>query len=201
MLWSHWINWDKTWLSQPELDDYQHQARSLQHVGAFQYAVVQPDRQRRAAARPRRDGAAAGVRRARRSADRRPPVHRRRGSPGPRSRGRARRRFVAIAVWRRPRRSSAASISLDDDALHRARRAAGVAAGCRSTTRRRQHTQLWVPLALGPNDPQQRGNHGLFALGRLAPGATLDAGAGGDRHDHARFPDTIYPASTIANSA
>src|SRR6185295_16961931 len=34
-------------------------------------------------------------------------------------------------------------------------------------------TQLWVPLALGPADPQERGNHGLNALARLRPGVTL----------------------------
>src|SRR6185503_7814786 len=37
----------------------------------------------------------------------------------------------------------------------------------------RAFTQIWVPLALGPVDPQERGNHGLNALGRLEPGATL----------------------------
>jgi putative ABC transport system permease protein len=35
LLWSHWTNWSKTWVSQGELVDYQEQARSLEHVGAF----------------------------------------------------------------------------------------------------------------------------------------------------------------------
>src|SRR5471030_907059 len=35
LLWSHWINWTKTWVSQGEVVDYQEQARSLEHVGAF----------------------------------------------------------------------------------------------------------------------------------------------------------------------
>ena len=35
MMWSHWINWTKTWLSEPELADYRTQARSLEHVAAF----------------------------------------------------------------------------------------------------------------------------------------------------------------------
>jgi len=35
LLWSHWINWTKTWLSQPELVDYQQQLQSLEHVAAF----------------------------------------------------------------------------------------------------------------------------------------------------------------------
>jgi putative ABC transport system permease protein len=34
LLWSHWINWSKTWVSQAELEDYQ-QAQSLEHVAAF----------------------------------------------------------------------------------------------------------------------------------------------------------------------
>src|SRR5581483_6813756 len=37
----------------------------------------------------------------------------------------------------------------------------------------RQTTALWIPLAPGPNDPQERGNHGLYALGNLSPGVTL----------------------------
>ena len=35
LLWSHWTNWTKTWVSQGELVDYQEQARSLEHVAAF----------------------------------------------------------------------------------------------------------------------------------------------------------------------
>ena len=37
----------------------------------------------------------------------------------------------------------------------------------------RTFTQIWVPLALGPVDPQERGNHGLNALGRLRPGVSV----------------------------
>ncbi len=35
VLWSHWINWSKTWVSEPELADYRRQARSLEHVAGF----------------------------------------------------------------------------------------------------------------------------------------------------------------------
>src|SRR5713101_1337075 len=35
LLWSHWTNWTKTWVSQPELVDYQQRVRSLEHVAAF----------------------------------------------------------------------------------------------------------------------------------------------------------------------
>ena len=34
LLWSHWTNWTKTWVSEPELADYQ-RARSLEHVAGF----------------------------------------------------------------------------------------------------------------------------------------------------------------------
>src|SRR5215470_2589210 len=36
MLWSHWINWSKTWVSEPELADYRG-LRSLEHVAAIDY--------------------------------------------------------------------------------------------------------------------------------------------------------------------
>src|SRR5262249_60969798 len=35
MMWSHWTNWTKTWVSEPELADYRAQATTLQHVAAF----------------------------------------------------------------------------------------------------------------------------------------------------------------------
>jgi hypothetical protein len=35
LLWNHWINWSKTWVSQGELVDYQEQSRSLEHIAAF----------------------------------------------------------------------------------------------------------------------------------------------------------------------
>jgi hypothetical protein len=38
LLWSHWTNWSKTWVSQGELVDYQEQSRSLEHVAAFSSA-------------------------------------------------------------------------------------------------------------------------------------------------------------------
>ena len=58
-------------------------------------------------------------------------------------------------------------------------------------------TEIWVPLALGPNDPQERGNHGLYALGRLRAGATLrQAQAELDtitRGFFSRYPNTYDP--------
>src|SRR5262245_57820522 len=38
MMWSHWTNWTKTWVSEPELADYRAQATTLEHVSAFDTA-------------------------------------------------------------------------------------------------------------------------------------------------------------------
>src|SRR5215471_17292128 len=35
LLWSHWTNWAKTWVSEPELADYRSQAQSLEHVSGY----------------------------------------------------------------------------------------------------------------------------------------------------------------------
>ena len=35
MLWSHWTGWKKTWLSEPELDDYRAQAGALDALAGF----------------------------------------------------------------------------------------------------------------------------------------------------------------------
>src|SRR5262245_49928735 len=35
LLWSHWTNWTKTWVSEPELADYRTQAHTLEHVSGF----------------------------------------------------------------------------------------------------------------------------------------------------------------------
>jgi putative ABC transport system permease protein len=56
----------------------------------------------------------------------------------------------------------------------------------------RTFTQIWVPArARRPTDPQERGNHGLNALGRLTPGVVAVAGAGRDRHPHPRVPAAV----------
>jgi predicted permease len=38
-----------------------------------------------------------------------------------------------------------------------------------------QHVELWMPLALGPLDPDDRGNHYLYLIGRLRPEVTVAA--------------------------
>ena len=51
LLWSHWTNWSKTWLSQGELVDYQEQARSLELRAATDLARLWMNQGKRVEAR------------------------------------------------------------------------------------------------------------------------------------------------------
>jgi putative ABC transport system permease protein len=171
LLWSHWTNWSRTWVSQGELVDYQEQARSLEHVGAFsatsfnltgggdalrvRAAQVQPEIFAALGAQP-----IAG--RVFTAEEDRP--------------GHEHVVMLTEGLWRSQFGSDPAivgrTIQLDAEPY--------TVVGVLPAALRlpldfasRTFTQIWVPLALGPNDPQQRGNHGLNALGRLRPGIAL----------------------------
>jgi putative ABC transport system permease protein len=172
LLWSHWINWNKTWVSQPELDDYQHLARTLDHVGAFQYASFnltgtgEPLRVRAAQVQPAVFTALGAE-----------PIAGRLFTAEEDRPGFDHVVVLGEGLWREQFGSERSvigrTISLDATpytvvgVLPAALRLPIDYAG-------RASTQLWVPIALGPPDPQNRGNHGLFALGRLAPGVRLE---------------------------
>jgi len=171
MLWSHWINWNKTWLSSPELDDYQREAHSLEHVGAFQYTSFNltgagdPLRVKAAEVQPAvftALGASAIAGRLFTGEEDRPGAN----------------RVVVLGegLWREQFGSDPSligkTISLDGTPYS----VVGVLPAAMRLPidyASRAATQLWVPLALGPVDPQERGNHGLFALGQLAPGIPI----------------------------
>ena len=173
LLWSHWTSWTKTWVSQPELADYQHQARSLEHVAAFSSTSFnltggpgsEPLRVRAAQVQaPMFDALGAQ------------PILGRVFTADEDRPGRERVVMLTEGLWR-TRFGSDPSIvgrTIDLDA------AAYTVVGVLPASLRlpldyanRTFTQVWVPLALGPVDPQERGNHGLNALGRLKPGVTL----------------------------
>ncbi len=171
LLWSHWINWTKTWVSQPELVDYQRQARSLEHVAAFSSTSFnltgggEPLRVRAAQVQPE-IFAALGAQ----------PLAGRVFTAEEDQPGHERVVILTEGLWRTQFGSDPGivgrTIQLD---------AAGyTVVGVLPAALRlpldyasRTFTQVWVPLALGPNDPQQRGNHGLNALGRLRPDVPL----------------------------
>ena len=171
LLWSHWTNWSKTWVSQGELVDYQEQSRSLEHVAAFSATSFNlagggdPLRVRAAQVQPEIFAALVAQPIAGRvfTADEDRPGH---------------EHVVMLTegLWRSQFGSDPSvvgrAIQLDAEPY--------TVVGVLPTALRlpldyasRTFTQIWVPLALGPNDPQARGNHGLNALGRLRPGASL----------------------------
>ena len=171
LLWSHWTNWSKTWVSQGELVDYQEQARSLEHVAAFSATSFNltgggdPLRVRAAQVQPEVFAALGAQPLAGRlfTADEDRPGH---------------EHVVMLTegLWRSQFGSDPSiigrAIQLDAEPY--------TVVGVLPASLRlpldyasRTFTQVWVPLALGPNDPQARGNHGLNALGRLRPGIPL----------------------------
>jgi putative ABC transport system permease protein len=195
LLWSHWINWSKTWVSQGELVDYQQQTGSLEHVGAFSStsfnltgngdplrvlaAQVQPDVFAALGARPILGRVF--------TADEDVPGH----------------DHVAMlteGLWRTQFGSDASIVGHAIQLNSISYTVVGVLPAALRLPLdygSRTFTQLWVPLALGPNDPQQRGNHGLHAVGRLRSGvglaqaqAEMNTITGGFR---SRFPQQYDP--------
>jgi predicted permease len=171
LLWSHWTNWSKTWVSQGELVDYQEQAGSLEHVAAFSSTSFNltggGDPLRVLAAQVQPDiFAALGAR----------PIAGRLFTADEDRPGHEHVVMLTEGLWRSQFGSDPSIVgrSIQLDA------APYTVVGVLPAELRlpldyasRTFTQLWVPLALGPNDPQQRGNHGLNALARLRPGASL----------------------------
>jgi putative ABC transport system permease protein len=171
LLWSHWINWSKTWISQGELVDYQEQARSLEHVGAFSSTSYNltgtgdPLRVLAAQVQPE-VFAALGAK----------PMAGRVFTPDEDVPGHEHVVMLTEGLWRSQfgRDPSIVGRAIQLDATSYT--IVGVlpeALRLPTDYASRTLTQIWMPLALGPNDPQQRGNHGLFAIGRLRDGIGL----------------------------
>jgi putative ABC transport system permease protein len=173
LLWSHWTNWAKTWVSEPELADYQQQAHSLEHVAAFSSTSFnltggpgsEPLRVLAAQVQPEIFGALGATPIAGRvfTADEDRPGH---------------ERVVMLTegLWRTQFGSDPSIVGRTIDLDATAYTVVGVLPAALRLPldyASRTFTQIWVPLALGPVDPQERGNHGLNALGRLKPGVSL----------------------------
>ena len=173
LLWSHWTNWTKTWLSPPELADYQRQARSLEHVAAFSSTSFnltagpgsEPLRVLAAQVQSGMFAALGATTIAGRvfTADEDRPGH---------------ERVVMLTegLWRSQFGSDPSIVGRTIDLDATPYTVVGVLPAALRLPldyANRTFTQIWVPLALGPTDPQERGNHGLNALGRLTPGVSL----------------------------
>jgi predicted permease len=202
LLWSHWTNWSKTWVSQGELVDYREQARSLEHVAAFSSTSFNltggGDPLRVLAAQVQPDiFAALGAR----------PIAGRLFTADEDRPGHEHVAMLTEGLWRSQFGSDPSIVgrSIQLDA------APYTVVGVLPAELRlpldyasRTFTQLWVPLALGPNDPQERGNHGLNALARLRPGASLrqaqsemDTIANGFFQRYPNFYDTQFGLTLV----
>jgi predicted permease len=170
LLWSHWINWSKTWVSQAELEDYQ-QLRSLEHVAAFTTTSFnltgtgEPLRVLAAQVQPA-VFAALGAH----------PIAGRVFTADEDNRGHEQVALLTEGLWRSQFGGDASivgrTIQLDGSPYT----VVGVLpAALRLPLDYASRTiaQVWVPIALGPANPQERGNHGLNALGRLKAGVSL----------------------------
>jgi putative ABC transport system permease protein len=170
LLWSHWINWTKTWVSAPELADYQ-QLRSLEHVAGFFNTSFnltggsEPVRVLAAQVQPE-IFAALGAR----------PLVGRVFTAEEDTRGHEHVVMLTEGLWRSQFGSDPSIVgrSIQLDAVPYT--VVGVLPAALRLPldyANRATTQVWVPIALGPVDPNDRGNHGYNALGRLTPGVSL----------------------------
>jgi predicted permease len=171
MLWSHWINWKKTWLSEPEIADYRAQARSLENIAAFTYTPFNLNGA----------GDALRVRAASVQASIFPalgakPILGRVFSAEEDTPGRNGVAVLAEGLWRSAFGADPAVVGRTIQLDGISREVIGVLPGSlRLPTDygTRAAIDLWEPLALDTPDPNERGNHGLLALARLKPGVTL----------------------------
>ncbi|PYR16169.1 MAG: ABC transporter permease, partial [Acidobacteria bacterium] len=173
LLWSHWTNWAKTWVSQPELVDYQQQVRSLEHVAAFSSTSFnltgggEPLRVLAAQVQPE-IFAALGAQ----------PIAGRVFKAEEDEPGHEHVVMLTEGLWRSQFGADPAIVGRTIQLDATAYTVVGVLPAALRLPldyASRTFTQVWVPLALGPSDPQQRGNHGLNALGRVKPGVALGA--------------------------
>jgi len=172
MLWSHWTNWDRTWVSEPEIADYRSLATNLEHVSGYSTTSFnltstsgEPVRLRAAQVQASLF-AALGVR----------PLTGRFFDANEDRPGAAHVAVIGEGLWRSYFGSAPGILNRTIQLDATPYLVVGIMpAGVRlpNDFATRATTDLWVPLALGAPDPEDRGNHGLNVLARLRSGVTL----------------------------
>src|SRR5919107_3267229 len=172
MIWNHWEGWPATWLSEPEVADYRALSRSLERVAAF----TTGGRNLTGGDAPER------VRAGFVTADVFPVL----GVGAARGRvfgaeedrpGGARVAVLSHGLWQRRFGGDPGvigrTIQLNDSSVT----VLGVMPeGFQlPLDLGGQPMDLWLPLQLDTPDPNNRGSHYLYGIGRLKPGVSLDA--------------------------
>src|SRR5262245_45575766 len=202
MMWSHWTNWAKTWVSEPELADYRAQATTLEHVAGFDTASFNLT----GAGDAVRVGAiqaqasmfdALGVN---------PILGRLFTAPEDRP-GQTRVALLSEGLWRSQFGSDRSIVGRDIQLDAVRYTVVGIlpdAVRAPIQYASRTPAQVWVPLALDRPDPRERGSHGLFAAARLRSGVTLtqaqaeiDTITRGFQKNYAGFYDTEFGLTLV----
>src|SRR5262249_5392373 len=171
MMWSHWTNWTKTWLSAPEVADYRAQATTLEHVAAFDttsFNLTGSGEALRVGAIQAQASMfdALGVQ----------PIAGRLFTAQEDMPGQGCVVLLSEGLWRSQFGSQRSIIGRDIQLDGVPYAVVGILpASVRAPIQYSSRTpgQVWVPLALAPSDPRERGNHGLYAVARMRSGVTL----------------------------
>jgi putative ABC transport system permease protein len=173
VIWSRWAGWDKTWVSSAEARDYMTQPRLLRDAAAWATGRVNLT----GSGEPERVGAGqvtAGILKALGAQ----PLLGHGFSPGDDASGEgAPVVLLGHGLWTRRFGADPAILGKTILLDGRGYEVIGVMPpGFRLPTDFREDfaepTELWTPLVLD-TDPNDRGNHGLYAAATLAPGATV----------------------------
>ena len=191
MIWSRWVSFDKTWVSTGEVVDYRKRSRALSEVAAWGESQVnltgdaEPERAAAAAVTSNLFstlGVAPLVGRTFTAAEDVP--------NGPDL------VVLGFGLWNRRYAADGSLMGRTIQINGRPFQVIGVMPPdfvLPTDFQNPEPTQLWIPLKMDPTS-MDHGNHGLYAAGRLAPGATV-AQAADELHGIARAmtSEGLYP--------
>ncbi len=170
MVWNHWNNWPRTWISEPEVQDYRVATNVFEHVAPFDDGAAvltgegEPERVRvgllSADVLP-----ALGVS---------PTLGRNFQAEEDRPNG-PRVVLLSQSVWQRRFASAADVVGRTLTVNGVGRTIVGVlpAGFCMPLDFAGTAADIYLPLALGPADPNDRGSHYLNLVARIKPGITV----------------------------
>lgn len=191
MIWSRWVSFDKTWVASGEVVDYRRRSRTLSEVAAWGEGPVnltgdgEPERVA-AAAVTANLFSTLGV----------APIVGRTFTPAEDVPNGPDLVVLGFGLWNRRYAADTSIVGrsiLIDGRPHQVLGVMPPDFVLPTDYHNPQPSQLWVPLGMDPASTDH-GSHGLYAAGRLAPGATVEQAAA-ELHDIARAMtnEGLYP--------